>query len=238
MSKITRGATTQSSDAATERLSPSDPAYAGQADYTRWFLAHVYDPLVLNLVNPFVWRCPSSKIMALYDMHVTDHHLDVGPGTGYFLDRCSFASSSPSITLLDINADVLTASAARIARYGPQTVQANVLEPLDLQSAGFGSIGLTHLLHCLPGSLDAKDSVIDHLVALLRPGGHVFGSTVLHGGVRHTRASRGLLRFLNRRGVFCNLDDDAATLERVLAQRFADYELRIEGSVALFAARV
>jgi SAM-dependent methyltransferase len=237
MSQIIR-TTTRSSDAAPGSLSASDPCYAGQADYTRWFLAHVYDPLVLHLVNPLVWRCPSSRIAALYDTHVTDHHLDVGPGTGYFLDRCSFVSASPSITLLDINADVLTVSAARIARYGPQAVQANVLEPLELRRTNFGSIGLTHLLHCLPGSLDAKARVFDHLAPLLRPGGHMFGSTVLHGGVRHTRASRGLLRFLNHRGVFCNLADDAATLEQVLAARFAGYELRVEGSVALFAGRV
>jgi len=219
-------------------LSVADPAYAGQAAYTAWFLAHVYDRLVLNLVNPLVWRCPSSKITGLYEEHITDHHLDVGPGTGYFLDRCRFPSSTPSITLLDINADVLAAAAARITRYQPRTVQANLLEPIELETAGFGSIGLTHMLHCLPGSLDAKTRVIDHLVPLLRPGGHVFGSTVLHGGVRHTSAARGLLRVLNGRGVFCNLDDDVATLERALAARFDDYELRIHGSVALFAARV
>jgi hypothetical protein len=47
-----------------------------------------------------------------------------------------------------------------------------------------------------------------------------------------------LLRFLNGKGVFCNLDDDAATLEDILAARFTEYELRIQGSVALFAARV
>jgi hypothetical protein len=61
---------------------------------------------------------------------------------------------------------------------------------------------------------------------------------VLHGGVRHTLVSRKLLRFLNGKGVFCNLDDDAATLEDILAARFTEYELRIQGSIALFAARV
>jgi len=230
--------TTTSSVAERGRLNASDPAYAGQADYSPWFLAHVYDRLVLHFANPVIWRCPSRAVAMLYDEHVTDRHLDVGPGTGYFLDRCDFASPSPSITLLDINADVLNAAAARIKRYRPSIVQANVLEPLELDNAGFGSIALTHLLHCLPGSLEAKACVIDHLVPLLRPGGCLFGSTVLHGGVRHTPVSRRLLRFLNRRGVFCNLADDAATLERLLAARFADHELHIQGSVALFAAPV
>jgi SAM-dependent methyltransferase len=218
-------------------MSPTDPAYAGQATYTPWFLTHVYDRLVLNVVNPRVWRCPSSCIEALYAEHLADHHLDVGPGTGYFLDRCALPSPSSSITLLDVNADALASAAARIARYSPRIVQANVLEPLEIESAGFGSIALTHLLHCLPGDLAAKACVIDHLLPLLRPGGRLFGSTVLDGGVRHTLVSRSLLRFLNRKGVFCNVGDDAATLDAMLAARFADYELRIQGRVALFAGR-
>jgi SAM-dependent methyltransferase len=238
MTKTIESAATEASIAGNPGPSPSDPAYAGQARYTPWFLAHVYDRLVLNVVNPLVWRCPSRHIEALYAEHLGDHHLDVGPGTGYFLDRSGLTSPSPSITLLDINADALASAASRIKRFRPRTIQASVLEPLELENAGFGSLALTHVLHCLPGRLTEKARVIDHLSPLLRPGGWLFGSTVLHGGVRHTLVSRKLLRFLNRKGVFCNLDDDAATLEDILAARFTEYELRIQGSVALFAARV
>ena len=210
-----------SSPALAGRLDPSDPAFAGQADYTPWFLSHVYDPLVVGLVNPYVWRCPSSSILRLYDEHVADRHLDVGPGTAYFLDRCRFPTPAPAITLLDINADA-----------------ANVCEPAQLPPGGFGSIALGHLLHCLPGDLELKSRVLDHLVPLLRPGGVLFGSTILHGGVRHTPVSRALLRFLNQRGVFSNLEDDARGLEQALAARFADSEVRIHGAVALFTGRV
>jgi SAM-dependent methyltransferase len=219
------------------RLEPRDPAYRGQADYTPWFLSYVYDRLVLELVNPYVWRCQSQAILRLYHRHVADPHLDVGPGTGYFLDRCRFPAPSPAITLLDANPDVLEVASARIARYRPRTHAANVLEPARLPPSEFGSIALCHVLHCLPGSLTAKTRVLDELIALLRPGGVLFGSTILNGGVRHTPHSTALLRFLNRRGVFSNLDDDAHSLERALATRFSEYELRIHGAVGLFAGR-
>jgi len=121
--------------------------------------------------------------------------------------------------------------------YAERAWKAGGLEPIALQGGTFDSIALTHVLHCLPGTLAAKSVVFDNLAPLLRPGGWVFGSTILAGGVPHTPASRALMRFLNRRGVFGNRDDDLATLERALATRFADHEVRVVGSVALFAAR-
>ena len=63
-----------------------DPAYRGQRDYTR-LLLNLYDPLVLGPVARFVWQCPAGRLVDGYRRHVRDRHLDVGPGTGYFLDR-------------------------------------------------------------------------------------------------------------------------------------------------------
>jgi SAM-dependent methyltransferase len=220
--------------ATADRLPREDPAYKGQADYTPAFLA-VYDPLVLGVMNRFVWRCPTSEILRLYEDHATGAHLDVGPGTGYYLDRCP--EPPRAITLLDVNPDVLDAASRRLARLGPGVHRANLLEPIELQGGTFDSIALTHVLHCLPGTPAAKMVVFDNLAPLLRPGGHLFGSTILAGGVPHTPVSRGLMRFLNRRGVFGNRDDDLATLELALATRFAEHEVRVVGSVALFVAR-
>ena len=220
-----------------ELLDPSHPAYKGQADYTPGFLA-VYDPLVVHFANRAVWRCPGGEILRLYDENVGGHHLDVGPGTGWFLKRCRFPVTLPSITLLDANPHVLKTATQKLAWYGPATHQANLLEPIDLPPASFESIGLTHVLHCLPGTMADKAIVFENLRPLLAPGGRLFGSTILRRGVAHTPFSLALMRFLNMRGVFSNAQDDLASLERALAELFDDYTLRTRGSVAVFSARV
>lgn len=216
------------------QVDPSDPAYLGQAEYTPAFLAHIYDPLVLKLANRLVWRLPTPMIIDLYDTHVADVHLDVGPGTGYLLDRCRFPTATPDIELLDINQDVLDAASERIARYQPRTVRADLLKPLDLAADSFGSIALCHVLHCLPGEMGDKAAVLGRLRPLLRPGGRLFGTTVLGAGVKHTRAATPLLRFLNRKGVFSNTADDAQGLERALREHFSRYELHVHGNVGVF----
>jgi SAM-dependent methyltransferase len=224
------------SAATAARLPKSDPAYRGQADYTPAFLA-VYDPLVLGLANRRIWRCPTSEILGLYAEHVSGAHLDAGPGTGYYLERCAFATRPRAITLLDVNPDVLDVAARRLRRFQPGVHQANLLAPIDLAPGTFDSVALTHVLHCLPGTIAEKAVVFDHLGALLAPGGRLFGATILGTGVPHTPLSRALMRFLNARGVFGNRHDDLDGLRRALDTRFAFSEVRTVGSVALFVAR-
>jgi SAM-dependent methyltransferase len=218
-------------------LRATDVGYAGQKTYTPTFLEHIYDRIVVGFSNTWVWRCPSATITRLYDENVADVHLDVGPGTGYFLARCSFPTPKPAITLLDLNVHVLEVASRRIAHYAPSTYQANLLEPLDFEAAGFGSIALTHVLHCLPGTIDEKASILHRLAAVLRPGGRLFGTTVLARGVPHTPLSRAHIRGLNRKGIFSNREDDLEGLDRALAGHFSDYELTTTGSVARFIIR-
>lgn len=58
----------------------------GAAAYTRTSLA-VYDLFVLGFSNSFAWKCPSRVILEFNNRHVSDRHLDVGIGTGYFLAK-------------------------------------------------------------------------------------------------------------------------------------------------------
>jgi SAM-dependent methyltransferase len=218
------------------RLERTDSGYAGQADYTPAFLA-VYDPLVLGLMNRVVWRCPTRDILALYHEHARGAHLDVGPGTGWYLDHCRFGPRPRSVTLLDVNPDVLAKASRRLVRFAPTVHRANLLEPTGLPPETFDSIALTHVLHCLPGPMTEKAAVLGRLAPLLAPGGTLFGSTILAGGVPRTPAARALTRFLNARGVFGNRSDDLAALESALGESFAVHEVRTVGSVALFAAR-
>jgi hypothetical protein len=89
-----------------------DPAYRGQRGYTRWLL-RLYDPLVIGHIARIVWRCPVANLQAGYLEHIRDGHLDVGPGTGYFLEHAGMPVGS-RVTILDPNRNVLRHAVARL----------------------------------------------------------------------------------------------------------------------------
>jgi SAM-dependent methyltransferase len=211
----------------------SDDVVAGQAIYNRVTLA-VYDIGVLSLSCRLLWRCPKAEMLASYDRNVGARHLDLGVGTAYFLDRCRFPDVRPQITLVDLNPTVLRVAASRIGRYRPEVIKANVLEPLPVPAEAYDSVGVNFLLHCLPGDWQVKGRVLASAAAALRPGGRVFGSTILADGVKTTAPARALMRLYNSHGIFHNARDDLAGLEEQLAGRFADHRLTVRGCVALF----
>jgi 2-polyprenyl-3-methyl-5-hydroxy-6-metoxy-1,4-benzoquinol methylase len=210
---------------------------AGQAVYTRRVLV-AYDFLVLGVSNNFVWKCPSRRLLEHYDRRVTANHLDVGVGTGYFLDRCRFPSPAPRVALMDLNRNALDFAARRIERHNPETYVRNVLEPISFDAPKFDSVGVNYLLHCLPGSLESKSVVFDHLKALMNPGAVVFGSTLLQGGVPRSRAAKRLMDFYNKKRIFSNESDDLDGLKRALDQRFGAVSIEVVGCAALFSASV
>lgn len=217
-----------------ERHPAADPQT--QAIYTPATLAF-YDAFVLGLSNRFVWRCPTRCILRLYDAHVTDNHLDVGVGTGWYLDHCRFPGPSPRIGLMDLNPHSLAAASRRIVRYRPELYRADVLRGLEAGIPPFASLSITYLLHCLPGTMAGKAAAIDTLADLLLPDGVLFGATLLGRGVPRSAAARSLMRVYNRLGVFSNEADDPEALRGLLASRFRDVHVEIVGCAALFSAR-
>ncbi|MEQ4305050.1 class I SAM-dependent methyltransferase [Plantactinospora sp. B6F1] len=218
--------------------SPADrslDAGPGQAVYSERILA-IYDTGVLRIAQPLAWRCPSSRILALYDEHASADHLDIGVGTGYFLDRCRFPEPQPRITVLDMNSNSLAAAERRLSRYQIRTQQANVLEPIPLPARSFGSVGMNCLLHCLPGTLTDKAAALANVKALMRPGAVLFGSTVLVKGIRHNPLGRILVNSWNRRGIWSNRQDDLAGLHAAFSAHFERYEINLVGRSALFTA--
>ena len=214
----------------------SDDVRAGQDVYSPRVL-RTYDLLVLGFSNRFIWKCPTKRLLALYSENVSGDHLDVGVGTGYFLDRCTFPAATPRIALLDLNANCLQQTAQRIERYRPEIVQANLLQPISYDGERFSSIGMNYVLHWLPGDLNAKAAAFDHLQHLLKPGGVIFGSTLLAHGVRRGFAARRLMALYNRKRIFSNADDSLDELQRVLTDRFANVEIEVVGCAAIFSAR-
>jgi len=214
----------------------SDDVWAGQAVYTAKSLK-LYDALVLSFSNRFLWRCPTADLVALYDANVSANHLDAGVATGYFLDRCRFPEARPRLGLLDLNPLCLETAAARVARYRPQTYCADVLAPIGIETQPFDSLGITYLLHCLPGPMSRKAAAFGHLSKLLNPGARVFGATILGQGAPHSALGRRLMALYNDKGIFGNSADDLVGLRQGLETHFTEVTLTQRGAVALFTAR-
>ena len=210
-----------------------DPAYRGQSGYTRSLL-RLYDPLVLGPVARFVWRCPAEQLVDGYRRHIGDRHLDVGPGTGYFIDQSGLPDGSLA-TLLDPNRNVLDHASRRLDRLDVTTVEADVLKPLPVDGP-FDSAALNLVIHCLPGPMSRRAAAVVNVAAVLAPTGVLFGASVLGRAGPQTRLSRRVLAAFNRRGAFDNLDDSEDGLRAILAASFDRVELDTVGSIAIFAA--
>jgi ubiquinone/menaquinone biosynthesis C-methylase UbiE len=219
----------------TNRHNPQTSSDPSAAIYSQAVLS-VYDFYVLGFSNTFVWQCPSRLILDFYNKHVSTRHLDVGVGTGYFLDKTRFPIPTPKLDLLDLNPNSLNVAARRLRRYTPTLHQANVLEPLTLEPASFDSISLTYLLHCLPGGFASKGVVFQHLKPLLSERGVIFGTTILGQGVQHNPLAKFHLKFYNSRKIFSNTHDRLEGLESILKEHFQAHILKLVGSVAFFVA--
>jgi hypothetical protein len=138
---------------------------------------------------------------------------------------------------MDLNPKSLHFAAGRLRRYAPKTHQANVLEPWGLPPESAESIAMMNLLHCVPGTIPEKAVAFDFALETLKPGGTLFGATILGRGVEQTRWSTAALRRLNRSGGFCNLDDSLEDLVAELAARFPEPSVDVRGCMALFTAK-
>jgi hypothetical protein len=204
------------------------------AVYTPFTLS-IYDVLVHGLSNRFAWRCPTRHLVELYRDNLSPGHLEAGVGTGLLLDRAA-TPKLKRLVLLDANRNCLDRAGLRLARFKPELHQVNLLAPLAFSTAAVASVGLTYVLHCLPGRMDEKLSAIDHLRPLMRDGAALFGATILGRGIAPNRAASALLDLYNAKGVFNNRADDLASLLDGLRQRFANVAVAQEGCVAIFRA--
>jgi len=211
----------------------NDPAYRGQADYSGLML-RLYDPLVLGPISRYVWRAPAELSVRLYRQHIRPNHLDVGPGTGYFIDRAGLPAGS-RVTILDPNPNVLRHVTRRLRDLDVTAVEADVLKPLPV-AGPFASAGLNAVLHCLPGPLERKAVAIANISRVLAPDATLFGATVLGRSARHTRAGRAMLSAFNRRGVFDNLDDTEGGIADILRASFGEVSIETVGGLAIFTA--
>lgn len=215
-------------------MGKDDEVCRGVAVYSKPVLK-IYDVLVVRLSNTYVWRCHRTRLVELYNRNISTDHLEVGPGTGWYLANSQLPTGG-AITLFDLNPSSLAHASARISSLAPHAVVGNVLEPLPDALGPFHSIGANYLFHCVPGSWTSKRVAFQHLADKLSPDGVLFGSTILGHGVDHNLAGRMLMALYNRLGIFHNIDDDAAGLDAALRRCFTDVDVKVIGTVATFTA--
>lgn len=196
-----------------------------------------YDVLIYRLLAPYVWRCKSKYFADLYHLMMSRNHADIGVGTGYFLDRCHYQPGEVRIGLFDLQQNCLNFTAARIARFQPETYLCNALEPMQATTARFDSIALGGILHCIPGDMLQKGVVFDAIKPLMHSGTQVFGYTILNQGIAKTMLSRCVYSVLHRLKVINGDQDSASQLKSALEKRFQTVEVSTVGCIALFSAR-
>ncbi|MGI9301359.1 MAG: class I SAM-dependent methyltransferase, partial [Gammaproteobacteria bacterium] len=195
----------------------------------------LYDVGLYKFVNPFIWRCPTERLLALYRDNTSKNHLEIGIGTGCLLSS-TLTAPPQRLALMDLNAACLRKSARRLARFAPTIYQHNILEPFTESIARFDSIGNNYVLHCVCGSFREKGKAFDHIGALLADGGTYFGSTVLTHGVANPLQAKAMIWALNACDVFHSLEDSLVELESALRAAFSSVDLKVYGSSAVFKA--
>jgi len=113
-----------------------------------------------------------------------------------------------------------------------------VLEPIPFDVAKFDSVGLTYVLHCIPGDIATKAVVFENLKPLMNPGGVVFGATLLHDGVQRNWLARKVMDRNNEHGIFANADDSLDGLRSALAEHLTDSVVDVVGCVGIFTGSV
>lgn len=211
----------------------------GASIYGRVGLA-LYDVGVVHLSNTLAWRCPAQRLLEHYNLHVSARHLDIGPGTGWYLQRTAFPTTPATVVLMDLNPATFAVTASRLAPRGitPETITGSILAPIKTDRGPFRSIAANFVMHCVPGSWAEKGAAFGHIADQLADDGVFFGSTILGDEAPHNLIGKTLLAAYNGpMKVFHNRGDDAAGLEAALSAAFGSVDVEVVGTVAVFSAR-
>ncbi|KAL3961028.1 hypothetical protein ACCO45_006145 [Purpureocillium lilacinum] len=228
-----------------ERQAAAPQGDSGSAIYSPIMLS-VYDAMVLGVSNRYIWRCSTDKVLLpLFESAMSERHLDIGVGTGYFpatvISHPSSATKCKSLTLVDLNPTALeTARPAAPANPSNSDHGGNNNGNGGSSGGKFTSASIFYLLHCIPLPPETKAALIlDAVRAHLAPNATLVGATILGRGRDAQRGwlARACLAAYNWRGIFTNADDDAEVFERALRRAFVHVEVWFVGVVMLFRAR-
>src|SRR5579862_3920742 len=209
----------------------------GQSIYTKKSL-RFYDLIVTKFSNRFAWQCPRSVLIDFFKKHTSSNHLDIGVGTGYFLEQLHLVPGKQRLGLLDLNKDCLEYAKTSLNQFVPEIYHHSIFEPFTSITKKFDSVSLNYVLHCVPGSLAQKAIAFDHSKAILNQNGKLFGTTILGKNIKHNWLAKKLLTIYNNKKIMTNFNDDYETLLSELQKRFSKVEVKIHGCVALFVVSI
>ncbi|MEN3802945.1 class I SAM-dependent methyltransferase [Aeromonas veronii] len=196
----------------------------------------VYDWWVLGISNRFAWKCSTSDyLVPHFKKHLGQRHLDIGVGTGFYLQ---YVPEEIDISLMDMNANSLAVAKERVSgRCCATTIQHDIFESIPIEcEGGYDSVSLYYLLHCLPGTLAEKRIALLNASKALKSNGTLFGATILGYEVNHNLLGRKLMHTYNSKGIFSNIQDTEAGLRHELSSLFENVVIHRVGKVALFSA--
>lgn len=113
----------------------------------------------------------------------------------------------------------------------------DVLKPLPVGAGEkFDSVSMYFLLHCLPGPVNNKTVVFEHVKEVLKEDGVVTGATVLGKGVKDNFFGGLIRRFCVFGGIMSNETDDFESFVGALKANFEVVEVDVIGVVLVFKA--
>ncbi|KAK5652029.1 hypothetical protein OQA88_10932 [Cercophora sp. LCS_1] len=220
----------------------------------------IYDIWVLHLNMPYAWGAQTSTVLLpLFRSAFAQsrRHLDIGVATGYFpsrglshtrahaharaVSKREEESNKMEITLMDIAPNSLSLAAQRIERENPgaariTTIQADALGPApDALRGRFDSVSMFNLVHCIPGTQEAKARVFGLAKDVLSDEGVLVGCTVLGWRYLGWRVLGWLsLGLFNLVGAFSNWGEGREAYEQALRREFEEVETWVCGSMLLW----
>ena len=205
----------------TKTRAPDTRLPSGAKSYSGWRLA-IYDRWVLGVVNTYAWKCPTStRLLPPFRDNIRASHLDIGVGTGWYLEHANI-SPDTMVMLCDLSPSALEAAKARLQdQIDVRTLQADILQPLPIKNR-FDSASMFFLVHCLPGPVQNKTIIFDHIRHNLTPNGVLTGATVLgpHRGWVDKWFGSLIRYFVNKDGIMDNKTDNPETLIAALHRNF------------------
>ena len=170
-----------------------------------------YDYFVNKINCKYVWKCDQRHIKKLYANNITNKHLEIGPGTGYFIKKYQFNN----LNLVDINKNILNNSKKNLIN-NCQNIKINnknIFQNNNKINEDITSIGMSYVLHCVPNNLDKS---IDNLVENIETNNQItiFGSTVIPNKKDFLAMTE--IYTLNTLGIFNNINHNKEQLNFII----------------------